>query len=114
MTINTSIIEREHPMKFACLLKRRRDLNEVISGLNDYQQPAQWYQTKPGRILPIVQVTQITSSFPLPTWGVSSHTPGKAIGVLSKTAAWNKLLPRKSPTDYIFVSQQKSPEKGPG
>lgn len=41
----------------------------------------------PGYILPIIQVTQITSSFPLPRWGISSHAPGKA------TAAWNKLLP---------------------
>lgn len=73
-------------MKFACLVKWRGDLNEVISGLNDYQQP-------PGYILPIVHITQITSSFPLPRKGISSHTSGKAIGVLRKTAAWNKLLP---------------------
>lgn len=39
-------------------------------------------QQPPGHILPVVQVTQMTSSFPLPSWGISSHTPGKVIGVL--------------------------------
>lgn len=69
-------------------------------------------QQPPGHILPIIQGTQGTSSFPVPGWGISSHTPGKAQGYWGRQQLGTNCCYWKSATDYIVVSQQKASEKG--
>lgn len=59
----------EHPMKFACLLKWRRDLNEVISGLNEVITNNWLSGTAP------------TASWPHPTH-YTSHTDHKQLSLV--------------------------------
>lgn len=100
-------------MKFACLLKIR-DLNKVISCLNDCQQPTQWYQTSsllahPAHHTGHTDHKQLTFAY---MGHFKSHTREGHRGTEEDSSLEQTAATGKVPLIYIFVSQQKASEKG--